>query len=194
MIETELIDKIKFAEILDVSVSTINSYQKNGIIQIHSREEGRGGRILYEYPDCVQKVVRYLSETAARRTSSVDDPLKQAKILDIEMNIELKRIDLNLAQGNIIPLDRHIEIVSTLIKGVSMFLGSMPDVLERTCNIDARTVDEVAQTINNKRLELYEKLENSIIDATEEYEIGNVEEEEEEEGDGNDMDGLDDDE
>ena len=190
MIETELIDKIKFAEILGVSVSTINSYQKNGIIQIHSRAEGSGGRVLYEYPDCVHSVFRYLSETAARRAPTADDPLKQAKILEIEMNIELKRIELSLAQSSIIPLDRHIDIVSTLIKGVSMFLSSLPDVLERTCSIDARTVDEVSNMINNKRLELYEKLHDSVIDATEEYDINNADEELE---DGNDVDILDDD-
>lgn len=72
---------------------------------------------------------------------------------------EKKRLEVESAQGVLVPVHDFQQEIAAICKTVTQFLETLPDILERDCGLDPVTIDRVQQAADYQRAELADRLE-----------------------------------
>lgn len=89
---------------------------------------------------------------------SAQEKLALAKAAESEVDREIKLLRLGRDRATLLDVSDVRLQFSALVKPVAQFLDTLPDVLERDCELEPRTVIRLQEVIDRERTALAEKV------------------------------------
>lgn len=130
--------KVQLASILDVSFTTLQSYESKGLI-------AKIGSKVDVIPTMV-KLVNHFRAAAANKMASGD--LKEEKLQE---EIRQLRLQNAAAEGNLVDIESVHTVIRKTLVGVADWLESLPDAFEQTGIISPGMTNEFIRVMDNQR-------------------------------------------
>jgi len=104
------------AKLFELTERRVQQLASDGIIP-------RAGRGAYPLMDSVRGYLRYLKERAEGRSAGND--LDAAKLARLELDVRLAQVELAKAEGEVIPVADHLEVLGRIVDGFRTKLVSL---------------------------------------------------------------------
>lgn len=147
-------NKAEVAAFFGISVNTVEKWLQRGAPVVQKGERG--------VPWCLDLLEVALWKYAPRPVTGpegeVDPSLLPPKDRKDWYESEIKRRDLQVRDGELIPADEVSRAVSTAFAGIAQSIRSMPDDLERRFALDPEIVEAVTVAIDDHLDALAERL------------------------------------
>lgn len=132
-----------FAAMLQVSLTTLQSYEVKGlIIKIDGRIDALAS---------IRKIIGNLREVAGNRSSGGSEDGPNVKELKLEEEIRQLRLANAKAEGQLVDINSVHTIVRKTLIGTADWLESLPDAFEQTGIINPGMVDDFIRVMDNQR-------------------------------------------
>jgi hypothetical protein len=132
-----------FAAMLQVSLTTLQSYEAKGlIVKIDKRIDALAS---------IRKIIGNLREVAGNRSSGSSEDGPNVKEVKMEEEIRELRIKNAKAEGELVDLESVHTLVRKTLVGTADWLESLPDAFEQTGVIAPGMTDEFIRIMDNQR-------------------------------------------
>lgn len=137
------------AKILDMSVSGLQKLVRQGVIQ--KTERGK-----YNLLPTVTEYIKYIHRRDMKKAEDPDD-LQPKDRLDWYRGTREKTRH-QTETGELVLAETMESTLADAMKIVAVTMESLPDVLERDCGIDGKTVAKAQEVMDRLRVDLHERL------------------------------------
>jgi hypothetical protein len=132
-----------FAAMLQVSLTTLQSYEVKGlIVKIDKRIDALAS---------IRKIIGNLREVAGNRSSGGSEDGPNIKEIKLEEEVRQLRLANSKAEGELVDLESVHTLVRKTLVGTADWLESLPDAFEQTGVISPGMTDEFIRIMDNQR-------------------------------------------